>query len=112
VLALWQAFDDTRWDDAVALLAPDVVITMPDSGRVLTGRTAVHDFNAGYPGRTRCTVLGIHAAPDGTVVARVEAVNDRLGRFWCIGFYTLADQLISHGLEYWVSDESATITPD
>lgn len=101
----WTLLDAMRWQESGALLAPDVVFRFADSGRVLDSREAVVAFNAAYPGRSRCRVSRVVDDGAGTAAAEVEVVNDERGRFWCAGFYTVADGLVTTAVEYWGVEE-------
>ncbi|WP_143168159.1 hypothetical protein [Jatrophihabitans endophyticus] len=107
VTRFWEALDAMAWDAAGAELRADIVVGLPDSGRVLTTREQVVAFNAGYPGRSRCAVRRTLGRA-GPVAAETEVVNDRLGRFRCAGFSEVDDGVIVAADECWVGPSDAT----
>ena len=59
VRALWQAFDEVRFEDVRPLLAEDFVAEWPQTSERIVGPDNFIALNTAYPGRWRCTLLDL-----------------------------------------------------
>lgn len=59
VRALWQAFDEGRFDDVQPLLADDFVAEWPQTNERIVGPANFIALNTTYPGRWRCILLDL-----------------------------------------------------
>jgi ketosteroid isomerase-like protein len=102
VRRLYEAFDRRDWDAAAAVLHTDAVVEMQATAERLAGRDGVIAFQRAYPepwGELRV----LRMLEDGDeAVAEVEVVATgatfRLAALWRV-----ADGLLRHGVEYWVT---------
>ena len=97
----WTALEQRNWERAESFLAPDLVIEQPDSGRVFRGRDAFMTFNSAYPGEWHLAVVRT-IANEREVAVEVAAINNGVLEA-CLGFYTLQEDRIAHGTEWWMT---------
>jgi ketosteroid isomerase-like protein len=101
VRRFFESMQARDWEAAAACLAPDIEVWWPASGERFVGR----DFLAvqrAYPEGWQITVASVLASGE-QVAARVQ-VDLAPDRFWCAGFYTVRDGVITDGVEHWVTE--------
>ena len=100
--ALYERYQARDWSGAAALLHPDARVRMPATEEHLVGREEVIALQRDYPepwGELRVLrVVGDVA----TAVAEVEIAGPA-GVFRCVAFWTLHEELLHGGVEYWVT---------
>jgi len=102
VRALWHRFQDHNWAGAAELVAENAVIDWPASRERLVGRDKIIAVNQEYPAGWSIKVLRV-IAEDDQVAAEVEVPHTDLGLFRAAGFYSVRDDQIVHGTEYWTT---------
>ena len=98
VRALWQAFDEGRFEDVRPLLAEDFVAEWPQTAERIVGPDNFIGLNAAYPGRWRCTLNDLLAQGD-RVVSQVE-ISDGDHVLYALSIFTIEDGRISHAREF------------
>lgn len=105
VRSFFEAMQRRDWAGAASWLVPDVGVWWPTTDERFRGG----DFLAmqeAYPEGWEITVEEIVASAD-RVAARV-AVDQDGERFWCHGFYTVAGNRITDGVDLWATEGSET----
>ncbi|GAB2834327.1 nuclear transport factor 2 family protein [Streptomyces chlorus] len=100
VRMLWDRMQDRDWAGVGALLAADVVVEWPVSGERILGRDNYVRVNAEYPEGWSIDVLRIVSSGD-EVVSEVEVPHATMGVHRVASFWTVRDDLIISGREYW-----------
>ena len=101
VRRLFELFEARRWDDAAALVHPDVVVEWPVTGERFRGRDRFIGVNRAYPEGWTITVGRVLAA--GPEVASEVFVTQDGVTFVDAAFWTVEDGLIRAGVEYWAT---------
>lgn len=104
VRAFFERMEARDWDGAGALLADDLVIDFTETGERFEGGGFLA-MNRAYPEGWTIRVVEALAVGD-RVAAQVE-VTQPPEVFWCAGFYSVRDGLITDGVEHWVTAGSA-----
>jgi ketosteroid isomerase-like protein len=100
VRALWNRIQDRDWVGVGELFAEHAVIEWPVSRERIVGRDNYVAVNREYPEGWSIHVLRI-VAEDDQVVSEVEVPHSGLGIFRVASFWTVTDNRIVHGIEYW-----------
>ena len=111
VRSLYELYQARDWSGAAALLHPEARLRMPATGEELVGREQVIALQRDYPepwGELR--VLRVVSDPVVTV-AEIEIAGPR-GLFRCAAFWTVRDDLLHGGVEYWVTVGADQPPPD
>ena len=98
-LAFWRAVDQSDFEAAAALMAPEVVVDWPLSNERMLGPENWKQVNVHYPGRWRASVESVVA--DGNAVVTTTHVSDGGIRVIAISFFTIEDSRITRLVEYW-----------
>jgi hypothetical protein len=98
VRALWQAFDEGRFDDVRPLLADDFVAEWPQTNERIVGRDNFIALNTTYPGRWRCTLQDVLGDGD-RMVTQVE-ISDGDHSLYATSFFTIESGRIRHAREF------------
>lgn len=110
VRRLWESIEARRWEDAAALLAPDLEIRWPHTGERIRGRENYIGLNRQYPEGWHIEILSVLSSDTrASIEARVP--HESLGVSFVAGYYEVKDGLIQAGTEYWV-DEASQDAPD
>jgi ketosteroid isomerase-like protein len=105
VRALWDRMQARDWTGLGELLAEDLVVEWPVSAERIVGRANYVRINAEYPEGWSIEVLRI--VSDGPiVVSEVEVPHETMGVHRAISFWTVQNQRITHGREYWTQPGS------
>jgi limonene-1,2-epoxide hydrolase len=99
VRGYWECMQARDWAAAGALLAEDVRVEWPVTRELIVGRAAVVAVNADYPEGWEIRVLRVLDAGE-SVVAEV-AVPQGGVEHRAVGFYTVRDDRVTTGREYW-----------
>ncbi|MGH8911208.1 MAG: nuclear transport factor 2 family protein [Acidimicrobiia bacterium] len=105
VRRLFEAMQQRRWDEAAALLAPDVTVWWPVTDERFQGAKFI-EMQEAYPAGWEITVVEVLGIGD-RVTARV-AVDQDGERFWCHGWYEVSDGHLTDAIELWVTEGSET----
>lgn len=98
----WECIQKRDWAGLRALLADDLRVDWPHTGEVFPGPDQYVAAQAEYPEGWSIRVLSIVA--DGErVVSEVEVPHEGLGVFRAASFWTVRNNLIVEGREYWVT---------
>lgn len=100
--ALYERYQARDWSGAAALLHPDAQVRMPATEERLVGREQVIALQRDYPepwGELRVLRVVCEAA---TAVAEVEIAGVG-GVFRCVAFWTVHEDLLHRGVEYWIT---------
>ncbi|MFF0103858.1 nuclear transport factor 2 family protein [Streptomyces hirsutus] len=100
VRMLWDRMQDRDWTGVGKLLAADVVVEWPVSGERILGRDNYVRVNAEYPEGWSIDVLRIVSSGD-EVVSEVEVPHATMGVHRVASFWTVRNDLIVGGREYW-----------
>ena len=100
VQALWDRMQARDWAGLGALLPDDLVVEWPVSGELIVGRENYVAINRKYPEGWAIKVLRIVAAGE-VVVSEVEVPHDTMGVHRVVSFWTVRDEKIVDGREYW-----------
>jgi SnoaL-like domain len=99
---LYERYQARDWIAAAALLYPEARLHMPATDEHLVGREQVIALQRNYPepwGELR--VLRV-VSDSAVAVAEVEIVSDA-ALFRCAGFWTIQEDMLRNGVEYWVT---------
>ncbi len=88
------------WDGAGALLSPELHISYTETGEEFHGDTFLA-MNRAYPEGWAIDVVETIAT--GERVAAQVRVDQGDETFWCAGFYRVAGEVITDGVEHWVT---------
>ncbi len=103
VRTLYESYQARDWSAAVAVLHPDVQLTMPATAEVHDGRDAVMALQEGYPEPWGdLSVLRVVAGGGDTAAAEIEVVGPS-DVFRCAAFWEVRDGRLHRGVEYWVT---------
>ncbi|QXE35933.1 nuclear transport factor 2 family protein [Streptomyces sp. GMY02] len=100
VRLLWDRMQDRDWAGVGELLADDVVVEWPVSGERILGRENYLRINAEYPEGWSINVLRIVSSGN-EVVSEVEVPHDTMGIHRVASFWTVHNERITSGREYW-----------
>src|SRR5258708_7612430 len=100
VRALWNRIQDRDWIGVGERVAEHGVIEWPASRERIAGRDNFVAVNREYPEGWSIHVLRI-VADDDQVVSEVEVPHTGLGIFRVASFWTVIDNRIVRGTEYW-----------
>ncbi|MFD7230696.1 nuclear transport factor 2 family protein [Streptomyces sp. NPDC059881] len=100
VRSLWDRMQERDWAGVGELLAEDVVVEWPVSGERIVGRDNYVSINAEYPEGWSIRVLRV-VADGGTVVSEVEVPHEAMGVHRVASFWTIREEKIVEGREYW-----------
>ena len=100
VRRFFESMEARDWDAAGACLSPELVIDFTETGERFVGGNFLA-MNRAYPDGWVIRVVEVLSVA-ARVAAQVEVtLEDDV--FWCAGFYTVSDGLISQGVEHWVT---------
>jgi ketosteroid isomerase-like protein len=102
IRALWNRIQDRDWIGVGELVAEHAVIDWPASRERITGRDNFVAVNREYPEGWSIHVHRI-VAEDDQVVSEVEVPHSGLGIFRVASFWTVIDNRIVRGTEYWIT---------
>jgi ketosteroid isomerase-like protein len=102
VRALWNRIQDRDWTGVGELVAEHAVIEWPASRERLVGRDSYVAVNREYPEGWSIHVLRI-VAEDDQVVSEVEVPHSASGIFRVASFWTVSENRIVRGTEYWTT---------
>jgi ketosteroid isomerase-like protein len=102
VRALWNRIQDRDWVGVGELVAEHAVIDWPASRERITGRDNFVAVNREYPEGWSIHVLRV-VAEDDQVTSEVEVPHSGLGMFRVASFWTVIDNRIVRGTEYWTT---------
>lgn len=102
---LWTRAQARDWDGFGELVAPDAVIEWPVSSERIVGRANYVAVNRDYPPGWEITILRVIGSGD-QVASEVEVLHETLGPFRAASFWTVTDEQIVRGTEYWTSTGS------
>ena len=108
VRGFFERMQARDWEGAGALLAADVSIDFTETGERFEGEGFLA-MNRAYPEGWTIRVVEVLAVGD-RVAAQVE-VTQPPEVFWCAGFYSVRDEVITDGVEHWVTAGSASPPP-
>jgi len=106
VRRLWALFQERRWAEAQALLAPDAHCDWPCTRERFLGAQAVIGVNATYPEGWSIHLLELQAMPDGRVHSLVR-VDHGGAQFYANSFFVVAEGQIQSIHEYWADVQEA-----
>jgi hypothetical protein len=111
VRALYELYQARDWASAAALLHPEAQLHMPATDERLMGRGQVIGFQRNYP-EPWGELQVLRVVSNSTVAAaEVEIVSDpRL--FRCAAFWTIQEDMLLSGVEYWVTVGGEEPRPD
>lgn len=110
VAAYWERMQARDWQGLRQVLADDVVVDWPASGERFVGGDNVVAVNREYPEGWSIRVLSILASAD-RVASEVEVPMEGGSTHRVASFWTIQDERIVAGVEYWVelgADEPGT----
>ena len=108
VRSFFESMEARDWDRAGALLSEDLIIEFTETGERFLGGNFLA-MNRAYPEGWTIEVVETIGSGD-RVAAQVKVdLGDDL--FWCAGFYTVQDGLITNGVEHWVTARSQQPPP-
>jgi ketosteroid isomerase-like protein len=102
VRALWNRIQDRDWVGVGELVAEHAVIEWPASRERIIGRDNFVAVQREYPEGWSIHVLRI-VADDDQVASEVEVPHAELGIFRVASFWTVIDNRIVRGIEYWTT---------
>lgn len=91
------------WASAGEMLSPVVRIEYTETGERFDGPRFLA-MNEAYPDGWSIDVVEVISS--GTRVAAQVRVDHGDDVFWCAGFYSVADGVITEGTEHWVTERS------
>jgi len=109
--SLYERYQARDWSGAAALLHPDAQVRMPATEEHLVGREQVLALQRGYPepwGDLQVLRVVGNAA---TAAVEVEIVA-AAGVFRCAAFWTVHEDLLHRGVEYWTTVGGEDPPPD
>ena len=106
VRRFFECMQARDWDGASRLLSPSSRIEFTETGESFDGDNFLA-MNRAYPEGWALEVVEVMAMAD-RVAAQVR-VTQGDSVFWCAGFYTVADGVISSGVEHWVTERSQPV---
>jgi hypothetical protein len=98
VRALWQAFDEVRFEDVRPLLAENFMAEWPQTAERIVGPDNFIALNTTYPGRWRCTLLDLLS--DGDRIVTQVKISDGDHTLYATSFFTIEAGRIRHALEF------------
>lgn len=98
---MFEAIQARDWETAARFVAEDAAIVWPATGERFVGQRYI-EMNHAYPEGWDIEVVDQYEG-DRSEVIRAH-VNHGPHRFWCVGFYDVADQTITGGVEYWIEE--------
>lgn len=101
VRQFFELMEARDWEAAGRLLSPDAVIEFSATGERFVG-PAFLKMNAAYPEGWSIQMVETLAHGD-RVAAQVRVVHGE-DVFWCAGFYSVGDEVITAGVEHWVTE--------
>lgn len=102
VLQLWNRIAAHDWPGVSRLLAPDIRLTWPATGEVFVGRDNFVAIQSEYPEGWTINVISTVTQGE-IVVSEVEVPHEEFGMFRAASFWTVRDERITAGTEYWVT---------
>ena len=108
VRAFFERMQARDWAGAGQLLSSQVTIDFTETGERFEGPNFLA-MNRAYPEGWSIEV--VETLTEGDRVAAQVRVAHENDVFWCAGFYTVTDGVISSGVEHWVT-ERAQPAPD
>jgi ketosteroid isomerase-like protein len=96
---LWRLFDDGRFAEVAALLAPDFVCEWPQTAEVFVGAANFIAVQENYPGRWRCAVE--HLIESGSQAVTRTRVSDGRTHTFALSFFEARDGRIRRLTEFW-----------
>jgi ketosteroid isomerase-like protein len=100
VTRFWNLFSDQRWEDAQALLSPDLLVEWPQSRERMRGPENFVAVNRHYPGNHKIEILRIYAVID-TVITTVWIEADTGQKTFATSYFEVRDGRIARIEEYW-----------
>ena len=98
VRALWQLFDEGRFEAVRDLLSDDFVADWPQTCERIRGPENFIALNANYPGKWRCQVERI--VVQGDVVVSVVEISDGSHRLYAVSLFTVVEGRIRTAREF------------
>lgn len=90
------------WASVKETLAGDVEVFWPATREVIRGRQNVVAVNAEYPTGWSIEVLNVYSAGE-VIVSEVQVPQEGVGVFRVVSLWTVVDNLIVSGREYWIA---------
>jgi hypothetical protein len=106
VKRFWQLFSGQKWQEAKALLAPDLVVEWPQSRERMNGPDNFIDVNLNYPGNHKIEILRADILGS-TVITTVWIVSDEGQKTFANSYFEIREGLIARIEEYWAEPSSA-----
>lgn len=100
VRLFWERANARDWAAMGRLLAPDLRYDLPQTREFVSGREGFIDFFATWPAPWRVEITQLLAA-DGGNVALEARYEDPQGAQTSVGFYRVADGVITAIREFW-----------
>jgi predicted kinase len=104
----FTAMQDREWAAAGSCLSPDITVRFSETNEVFRGENFLA-FQQAYPDGWNLQIVEVIATASRVAVQVTVDQDDT--RFWCAGFYTVADGLIVEGVEHWVTEGATTPPP-
>jgi hypothetical protein len=101
VARLWEAFEAREWEDAMALLSPDLIVEWPHSGERFVGRENFIAMNRRHPAPNWHIRVRRIVAEGDQAVSEVWVPTDEQPAF-VTSFFQLQDGLVTRIVEYWL----------
>ncbi len=108
VQAFFERMQARDWQGAGQLLSPTIHVEFSETGERFDGANFLA-MNRAYPEGWSIEV--IETLADGERVAAQVRVLHGEQTFWCAGFYSVDNGVITSGTEHWVSEDSGP-TPE
>jgi ketosteroid isomerase-like protein len=96
----WSSVWSRDWHAVGQTLAEDVEVFWPVTREIIRGRDNMVAVNSEQPNGWSIDVLSIHDAGD-VVVSEVQVPQEDVGIFRVVSFWTVVDDVITSGREYW-----------
>jgi ketosteroid isomerase-like protein len=111
VSRFWDRIQARDWEGLGALLAEDFYVEWPDTRLRIRGRENFVEFNRTYPEGWTIEVLGI-VAQEETVISEVRVPHSAQGIYYVISIFTVDDDRLVHGREYWLEEHTEELPPE
>jgi ketosteroid isomerase-like protein len=106
VRRFWNLFSEQKWEDAMAFLHQDVVVTWPQSKEKMIGSKNFIDVNRNYPGNHKIEIIKAHEI--GTeVITTVWIIADTGQKTFATSYFQILDGKIKQIEEYWAEPYQA-----
>ena len=111
VRELWTRTQARDWTGVGELIAEDAIVDWPVSAERIVGRNNYVGLNSTYPEGWEIRILRIIGSGD-EAVSEVEIPHRDMGVFRVVSLWTVQDDKIIAGTEYWTSPGSETPATD